>query len=212
VLRPGLRSDEKSDVTHLLYGIVRGTGTDGRSIARRAGASRTQVWLATSDDPGPQVKSQCFYHMRPLAPNLAAQDKDLQDQLLEAATLLSGVSLPAYCRMRRFPGLAMVCSLPKKSPTTLNLRPSFPHQHTALMAPVSSRFHSCPGVHLTCPGVWLAPGIFFVAGLREPQCNFYVLCGRCRRKQVLRFVSGESITDECWEFGASRRTEDGWLP
>jgi hypothetical protein len=33
--------------------------------------------------------------MRPLAPDPAVQDKDLQDQLFEAAALLSGVLLPA---------------------------------------------------------------------------------------------------------------------
>jgi hypothetical protein len=33
--------------------------------------------------------------MRPLAPNAAAQDDALQDQLLEAVTLLSDVSMPA---------------------------------------------------------------------------------------------------------------------
>jgi hypothetical protein len=58
-------------------------------------AHRTQVWLATSDDPGARVTGRYFYHMRPLAPNAAAQDDALQDQLLEAVTLLSDVSLPA---------------------------------------------------------------------------------------------------------------------
>jgi len=58
-------------------------------------AHRTQAWLATSDDPGARVTGQYFYHMRPLAPNPAVQDNVLQDQLLEAIALLSGVSLPA---------------------------------------------------------------------------------------------------------------------
>ena len=58
-------------------------------------AHRTQVWLATSDDPGALVTGQYFYYMRPLAPNAAAQDNTMQDQLLEALALLSGVSLPA---------------------------------------------------------------------------------------------------------------------
>jgi NAD(P)-dependent dehydrogenase (short-subunit alcohol dehydrogenase family) len=58
-------------------------------------AHRTQVWLATSDDPGARVTGRYFYHMLPLAPNAAAQDDALQDQLLEAVTLLSDVSLSA---------------------------------------------------------------------------------------------------------------------
>jgi hypothetical protein len=58
-------------------------------------AHRTQVWLETSDDPGAQLTGEYFYHMRPLSPTPAVQDKILQDQLLEAMARLSGVSVPA---------------------------------------------------------------------------------------------------------------------
>jgi NAD(P)-dependent dehydrogenase (short-subunit alcohol dehydrogenase family) len=58
-------------------------------------AHRTQVWLAASDDTSAKVTGQYFYHMRPRAPNPVTQNPVLQDQLLEAVELLSGVSLPA---------------------------------------------------------------------------------------------------------------------
>jgi hypothetical protein len=114
-------------------------------------AHRTQVWLATSDDPGARVTGQYFYHMRPLAPNPAVQDNVLQDQLLEAIGRVAP-GLMVGCGANR-PGsvsaLGSRSSPQKYSPTPSNLQPSFVHQYTASVAPVSPGFHSCPGVHMT---------------------------------------------------------------
>jgi NAD(P)-dependent dehydrogenase (short-subunit alcohol dehydrogenase family) len=57
-------------------------------------AHRTQVWLATSNDPKALVTGQYFYHMRPRAADRSALDTTLQDRLLEAAEQLTSVSLP----------------------------------------------------------------------------------------------------------------------
>ncbi len=56
--------------------------------------SRTQAWLAASDDDEARVTGQYFYHMRPRAPNPEAYDIDLQERLLEACRELSGVAPP----------------------------------------------------------------------------------------------------------------------
>jgi len=56
--------------------------------------SRTQVWLATSDEPPATVTGKYFFHMRPKKPNGAARDHDRQDRLLAECERLSGVSLP----------------------------------------------------------------------------------------------------------------------
>jgi NAD(P)-dependent dehydrogenase (short-subunit alcohol dehydrogenase family) len=56
-------------------------------------APKTQVWLATSDDPKARVSGEYFYHQR-LRPALpAARDSVVQDRLLAACARLSGVSL-----------------------------------------------------------------------------------------------------------------------
>ena len=57
-------------------------------------AHRTQVWLATSDDPHAQVTGQYFYHLRSLTPNPQAEDVALQDRLIALCAKLSGVHLP----------------------------------------------------------------------------------------------------------------------
>jgi NAD(P)-dependent dehydrogenase (short-subunit alcohol dehydrogenase family) len=57
-------------------------------------APKTQVWLATSDDPKACVTAEYFYHQR-LRPALAAaRDSVVQDKLLAACAHLSGVALP----------------------------------------------------------------------------------------------------------------------
>jgi NAD(P)-dependent dehydrogenase (short-subunit alcohol dehydrogenase family) len=56
-------------------------------------AHLTQVWLATSDDPGACVSGRYFYHQRLRDPNPAARDVAKQAQLLEACRKLSGVEL-----------------------------------------------------------------------------------------------------------------------
>jgi NAD(P)-dependent dehydrogenase (short-subunit alcohol dehydrogenase family) len=58
-------------------------------------AHRTQVWLATDDDPGARVSGQYFYHMRPRAPNPQVRDDALQDRLIDACQQISGIPLPA---------------------------------------------------------------------------------------------------------------------
>src|SRR5579872_3091753 len=45
---------------------------------------RTQVWLATSDDPAATVTGEYFYHQKLRAPNPAARDPQRQEKLLEA--------------------------------------------------------------------------------------------------------------------------------
>jgi NAD(P)-dependent dehydrogenase (short-subunit alcohol dehydrogenase family) len=57
-------------------------------------AHRTQVWLATSDDPAAKVSGGYFYHLKPRTPSPAARDQDLQDGLLAACEQLSGIPMP----------------------------------------------------------------------------------------------------------------------
>jgi NAD(P)-dependent dehydrogenase (short-subunit alcohol dehydrogenase family) len=56
-------------------------------------AHRTQVWLATSNEPAAADTGGYFYHMRPRKPNPAARDADLQEKLLQACEGFSGVAL-----------------------------------------------------------------------------------------------------------------------
>jgi NAD(P)-dependent dehydrogenase (short-subunit alcohol dehydrogenase family) len=58
-------------------------------------AHRTQVWLATSNDPAALVSGQYFYHLRRRAAVAAASDAKIQDQLLAECARLSGVEFPA---------------------------------------------------------------------------------------------------------------------
>jgi NAD(P)-dependent dehydrogenase (short-subunit alcohol dehydrogenase family) len=57
-------------------------------------AHRTQVWLATSDDPAAMVTGKYFYHkcLRPSHP--AGHDREIQDALIAACRSLSGIDLP----------------------------------------------------------------------------------------------------------------------
>jgi NAD(P)-dependent dehydrogenase (short-subunit alcohol dehydrogenase family) len=55
---------------------------------------RTQVWLATSDDPAAKVTGEYFYHMQLREPNPAARDVETQEKLIEACRRFSGVELP----------------------------------------------------------------------------------------------------------------------
>ncbi len=57
-------------------------------------AHRTQVWLATSDDPAADVSGGYFFHMRPRKPSGAVNDTARQDKLMSACARLSGVELP----------------------------------------------------------------------------------------------------------------------
>ena len=57
-------------------------------------AHRTQVWLATSDDPAAVVTGGYFFHQRPRKPSGAVHDVDRQDRLLKECRRLSGVEMP----------------------------------------------------------------------------------------------------------------------
>ena len=57
-------------------------------------AHRTQVWLATGDDPAAEESGGYFYHLRPRAPCGAARDAALQERLLAECARLSGVAMP----------------------------------------------------------------------------------------------------------------------
>ncbi len=54
----------------------------------------TQVWLATSDEPGATVTGRYLKRQRELPPNRQAQDEAVQEALLAACARLSGVQLP----------------------------------------------------------------------------------------------------------------------
>ncbi|MBL6081832.1 SDR family NAD(P)-dependent oxidoreductase [Belnapia sp. T18] len=56
--------------------------------------SRTQVWLATSDDPAASESGGYWHHLRPARPSGATRDVDRQERLLAECARLSGVDLP----------------------------------------------------------------------------------------------------------------------
>jgi NAD(P)-dependent dehydrogenase (short-subunit alcohol dehydrogenase family) len=60
--------------------------------------SRTQVWLATSEERGAKVTGGYFYHLKPRQANPAAADKSIQDRFLAECARLSGVQLPQVDR------------------------------------------------------------------------------------------------------------------
>ncbi len=55
---------------------------------------RTQVWLATSEDPAACGTGGYFFHCQPRKPHGATLDPARQDALLAACARLSGVVLP----------------------------------------------------------------------------------------------------------------------
>ena len=55
--------------------------------------SRTQAWLAVSDDPAALVSGRYFHHLRPRDPDPACHDVSRQEKLLEICARLSGVAL-----------------------------------------------------------------------------------------------------------------------
>ena len=57
-------------------------------------APKTQVWLATSEEPGARVTGQYFYHMRRRASEAAAASTTIQERLLSECARLSGVPFP----------------------------------------------------------------------------------------------------------------------
>ena len=54
----------------------------------------TQCWLAVSDDPEAKTTVGYWYHQRRRDPHPAALDRQLQDELIDYCTSLSGVPLP----------------------------------------------------------------------------------------------------------------------
>jgi len=58
-------------------------------------APRTQLWLATSDEPRALVSGKYFYHMRLRQADSAASDESVQERFLAECARLAGVPLPA---------------------------------------------------------------------------------------------------------------------
>jgi NAD(P)-dependent dehydrogenase (short-subunit alcohol dehydrogenase family) len=54
---------------------------------------KTQVWLATSNEPEALVSGQYFYHQKRRASEPAARDQSVQDRLLAECARLSGIAL-----------------------------------------------------------------------------------------------------------------------
>jgi NAD(P)-dependent dehydrogenase (short-subunit alcohol dehydrogenase family) len=83
---------------------VRSNAVDPGWVATRMGGRgapeslasgvRTQVWLATSDDPAAAVTGHYFYHQRAREPVAATKRAELQDRLLDYCAGLTGVPLP----------------------------------------------------------------------------------------------------------------------
>lgn len=67
-------------------------GGAGATDELPAGAE-TQVWLATSEEPGATVTGRYLNRRRVLTPNPAADDVDVQEQLLHVAAELTGAQL-----------------------------------------------------------------------------------------------------------------------
>jgi NAD(P)-dependent dehydrogenase (short-subunit alcohol dehydrogenase family) len=57
-------------------------------------APKTQVWLATSEEPGARVTGQYFYHMKRRASEPAAASAAIQERLLSECARLCGVPFP----------------------------------------------------------------------------------------------------------------------
>jgi NAD(P)-dependent dehydrogenase (short-subunit alcohol dehydrogenase family) len=58
-------------------------------------AHRTQVWLATSDEPAAIVSGKYFFHQQLRDPDPATKDTERQDLLLDLCRKISGVTLAA---------------------------------------------------------------------------------------------------------------------
>jgi len=58
-------------------------------------AHRTQVWLATSDEPAAIVSGKYFFHKKLRDPDPATKDTERQDLLLDLCRKVSGITLAA---------------------------------------------------------------------------------------------------------------------
>jgi NAD(P)-dependent dehydrogenase (short-subunit alcohol dehydrogenase family) len=56
-------------------------------------AHRTQVWLATGDDPAATISGRYFFHQKLRDPDPATKDVERQDQLLDVCRSVSGIEL-----------------------------------------------------------------------------------------------------------------------
>jgi hypothetical protein len=56
---------------------------------------RTQVWLASSDEPAAKVTGEYFFHSNPRAPLPTTHNVGLQEKLLESCERFSGVVFPS---------------------------------------------------------------------------------------------------------------------
>jgi NAD(P)-dependent dehydrogenase (short-subunit alcohol dehydrogenase family) len=57
-------------------------------------AHRTQVWLATSDEPAATVSGRYFFHQKQRDPDSDTMDPERQEQLLELCRKVSDITLP----------------------------------------------------------------------------------------------------------------------
>jgi hypothetical protein len=57
-------------------------------------APKTQAWLAVSNDKDALVSGKYFYHKRLKSYNPAADNKSLQERLIEACEKISGIPFP----------------------------------------------------------------------------------------------------------------------
>jgi len=66
-------------------------------------AHRTQVWLATSDQPAAAVSGRYFFHQKLRDPDPATKDVERQDLLLDLCRKVSGIALNAPLRSEQPP-------------------------------------------------------------------------------------------------------------
>lgn len=59
-------------------------------------APKTQVWLATSNDPKALVSGKYFYHQQERKAHPAASDEQIQEQFLSECEKISGIKLPMF--------------------------------------------------------------------------------------------------------------------
>jgi len=63
----------------------------------------TQIWLASSDDPGAKVSGRYFFHRKETRYNSEADDVQLQERFLKLCEEMSGVPLPETTPAKKSP-------------------------------------------------------------------------------------------------------------
>ena len=102
--------DSKLHITTLAFAVarhwpnVRSNAVDPGWVPTRMGGQsanddltlgrRTQVWLATSDDPEADTSGHYWYHQQPQVSAPATTDPIFQQTLLERLEQITGVALP----------------------------------------------------------------------------------------------------------------------